>query len=458
MRRVTKRTPIRIRWLIFGLMFLFPMLTYTQRTSINVAGEQLMPLFHLSQMQLGWMMWAYTLAYTILQVPAGILGERIGARAMFVIVGAVSFIATIATPVLPILLSGSALFAAWVLVQAILGASASPVSAVGSGVFEAWIPANQWGVCQGLGSSGPDLGIALTPPLIVALTMSFGWQGALLWVALPTALLTLVWGWYGRNTPREHPAVTPEELAELGTLATEPKPPLTLKRFKKILRNRNILLLSVSYLLFNYALYLLMNWSFLYLAQERHMSALAGGTLAAFPPIGAAVGAWIGGHLADRFAIRYGVRWGYRIVPLVTLPLVGMLLLLAMQAPNPYLAVAALTLAFAGVEANEGSYWAANMAIARADTMVAGGVLNTWGNLGGVVGIPIVAWLTSRGNWYGAFAVGTAFAIAAAVLWLLIKADRRLEEDTLVDNVADRESSFARDGLRSAEFEVRQRD
>ncbi len=65
------------------------------------------------------------------------------------------------------------------------------------------------------------------------------------------------------------------------------------------------------------------------------------------------------------------------------------------------------------------------MSIARADTMAASGVLNTGGNLGGVVGIPIVAWLTERGNWYGAFATGTVFAGVAAVIWLLVNAEQR---------------------------------
>jgi len=428
---VNSTGPGRIRWRIFALLFLFPMLTFTQRTSINVAGVKLMPLFHLSQMQLGWMMWAYIVSYTALQIPAGIFGERVGARVAFIVMGVVSFLATIATPLLPVVLSGSALFIGWVLVQVVLGASHSAVSPVTAGVFEAWFPPRQWGIVNGLSCSGPDLGIALTPILIVALTESFGWQGALLWVALPTALLTIIWGWYVRDRPREHPSVTSAELAELGSVATEAKPRLTLHRFLKILRNRNILLLSLSYFCMNYALFLLMNWSFLYLAQERHMSSLKGGALAAIPPIGAAIGAWLGGTAADRFASRHGARWGYRIVPLITLPLVGALLLLVMRAPNAYLAVAALTFAFAGVESNEASYWAANMSIARADTMAAGGVLNTWGNLGGVVGIPIVAWLTGHGNWSGAFAVGTFFAIAAASLWLLISADQKLQADAL---------------------------
>ena len=56
------------------------------------------------------------------------------------------------------------------------------------------------------------------------------------------------------------------------------------------------------------------------------------------------------------------------------------------------------------------------MAVARADSMAATGVLNTGGNLGGVIGIPIVAWLSGHGNWAGAFATGTGFALFAAVL------------------------------------------
>jgi MFS family permease len=87
-----------------------------------------------------------------------------------------------------------------------------------------------------------------------------------------------------------------------------------------------------------------------------------------------------------------------------------------------------LTVASACVEFNEGSYWAATMLIARADTMAASGVLNMLGNLGGVVGIPIVAWLTGRGNWYGAFALGAGFALLGAALWLLIDADRVLTD------------------------------
>jgi len=411
-------------------MFLFSMFVYVQRSTLSVAAARIMPLYHLSQMQLGWMMWAYSMAYTALQIPAGVLGERVGARATFTAVGILGAIAIAATPLAPVFLSGSALFAVWMLAQGLLGAAHAPHTPVGMGVFEAWFPVQRWGFVVGLSSSGPNLGIAMTPPLIVALTASLGWQWALLCVAVPSAALAALWLWYARDTPREHRSVTPLELAELGTVPLEPRRPLTVRRFVNMLVDHNILLLSASYFCLNYAFWLLTEWSFLYLFQVRHLSVVKIGALAAFPPIGAALGAWLGGMCADRLAARHGPRWGYRIVPLVAMPLVGVLLLLAMQAPNAYLAVAALTIASASIEFNEGSFWAATMLIARADTMAASGVLNMVGNLGGVVGIPIVAWLTGRGDWYAAFAIGTAFVFIGAALWLFINSDHKLTERT----------------------------
>jgi sugar phosphate permease len=439
------RTPIRVRWWIFLYTFLFALLTYVQHNSLSIAAERIMPELHLSQMQVGWLMETFTVVYMVLQLPGGVLGERIGARAAYVAVGVVAFIATITTPLAPLLLSGTALFVALVLAQALMGAAHAPVFPVGAGVYEAWFPVSRWSFVNGLAASGMNLGTALTAPLIVALTAAFGWQGALLWIALPTALLTATWAWYSRDTPREHSKVTPAELAELGELAREPKAPLTATRLIKVLADREVLLLTASYTCMCYAFYLLTTWSFLYLVQERHLSALEGGGLAMLPPIGAAVGAWLGGGLADWFAARFGVRWGYRIVPLVTLPLAGALLLVATGTGSVYVAVGALTLAFAGIESNEGPYWAAMMSVARADTMAACGVLNTGGNLGGVINIPIIAWLSGHGHWHGAFATGTAFAVVAAALWLLIDADRQLETGNASQLIGTRRDILAID-------------
>ena len=407
------------------------MLSYVLSTSIGVAAERIRPELYLSQMQIGWMMWAYTVTYMAMQIPGGVFGQRYGARLTYVLVGLGGLVATIATPLAPLVLAGTALFLAMVFFQGLCGMSQAPLGPMYAGVCEAWFPARQWARVQGLQSTAMTLGMALTPPLVVMLTQRFGWQGALLWISLPVAALTLLWRWYGRNSPREHPSVTEEELAELGELNLSTAPPLTWIRLGRIVADRNVLLLTLSYASMNYLYYLLTNWTFLYLVQERHLSALQGGFLAMLPPIGAAAGSAAGGFAADALVGRFGARRGYAMIPLVFLPLAGVLLLGAVYAPNLPLAVTALVASFFATEINEGPYWAAAMRSARADTMAATGVMNTGGNLGGVIGIPIVAYLSGHQAWNVAFAIGLVFALLAAGLWFFVDPTRGDHSDHL---------------------------
>ena len=57
------------------------------------------------------------------------------------------------------------------------------------------------------------------------------------------------------------------------------------------------------------------------------------------------------------------------------------------------------------------------------DTMAATGLLNTGGNLGGVVATPIIAALSTH-NWTLVFAMGAVLALVAAGLWLWIDTER----------------------------------
>jgi len=210
---------VRVRWWIFLYLFGFGFVVYFQQRGITVASYQMMPQLHLTQEQIGWLLWWMLLGYTALQFPGGVIGQRVGARWTFVIISLVAFAATLGTPLLPLLLAGGALFAALLATQLLLGASQGPVFPISAGVFETWFPARQWPLVQGLQSMGLQLGAALTAPLIASLMSIFGWQRALAWSALPVLALIGGWAWYGRDTPREHPSVTEAELAELGPVA-----------------------------------------------------------------------------------------------------------------------------------------------------------------------------------------------------------------------------------------------
>jgi ACS family glucarate transporter-like MFS transporter len=415
---------MRIRWRIFSFLFGFGFLAYLQQKSITVAAERMMPELGLTQLQIGWLEQAFVLGYAIFQMPGGIFGQRLGARRTFVIIGLTAFLATIATPLAPALWSGTPLFAALLGAQVLLGCSQGAIFPVSAGVFEAWFPPLRWSFVQGLQTMGLALGAALAPPLIASLMTALGWQPALLLSSLPALALIALWAWYGRNTPREHPSMTARELAEIGShhlsakddagIPSAPSP----KQLLRLVGNRSVLLLAISYMCMNYTFYLLSNWVFLYLVQERRFSLLESGWLATAPPLAAALGAGIGGVVTGMLCQRFGDRWGFRLLPLVALPASAVLLLLAVNATNPYLAVAALAMCFGCVELTEGAFWGAGMTVGRGDTMSVCGFMNTGGNLGGIISIPIVAYFSGQHLWYAAFLIGAGFALMAAVAWL----------------------------------------
>ena len=424
MPRAFARITPRIRWRIFAFLFAFGLIAYVQRTGVTVAAERMMPELHLSQLQIGLIEQAFVIGYALFQLPGGLLGQRFGARAAFTAFGIVAFAAVMATPAAPELFNGAALFTVLLGAQFLLGIAQAGIFPVSNGVFEAWFPARQWALALGAQNMGLNLGAALTPPLIAVLMSAVGWQQALAWSSIPPVVVIALWVWYARNSPREHPAVSSAELAELGDEGAQPpvNDKVTLRRLLRLLGHRSTLLLALSYLAMNYSFFLLSNWCFLYLIQERHFSVLQSGWLAMLPPIVAGVGSGVGGVTTGWLCKRFGATWGYRGVPLVALPLVGVLLLIAVETSNAYVAVAALTACFGFVEINEAAYWAASMAVGRSDSMATGGVLNTGGSLGGIIGIPVVAYLSGRHAWGAAFAIGSACAVAAALLWLGIDA------------------------------------
>ena len=61
--------------------------------------------------------------------------------------------------------------------------------------------------------------------------------------------------------------------------------------------------------------------------------------------------------------------------------LVAVLLLAGVYAPNPYVAVALLSLCFGFTQFTEGAFWSASTYVAGPHTSAATGVLNTGGNL-----------------------------------------------------------------------------
>ena len=400
------------RWSVLVALMGFAFFAYVERTSIAVAAERMMPELGITQVELGWLLTAFLASYTALQIPGGWIGERFGARRTLGGASVLALAATALTIVAPTILPGVAVIGMSLVARALLGVAQAPVFPVSSGAIEAWFPHTEWGLAQGLLNSGLNLGAAATPPMIAYLMAASGWRVALLVTSAPLVLLTVYWFWRATDTPSGETT---------RPISSAP----AMRQVRRLLADRDLLALSVSYLSMNYVFYLLTFWCFLYFVQERHFSTIDSGWLAAAPFIAAGVGAAVGGKACDAWRRRLGDRWGFRAVPLIALPISACALYAALRAEGPLAADIALCVAFASIEISEGAYWAGAMRIAGRDSMISTGLLNTAGNLGGIIGTPIVATLSVRHGWTQILVTGSVCAMVAALLWLRVDASRR---------------------------------
>jgi len=396
----------RVRRALLALIFSFAFTGYVQRTSISIAAQRMMPELGISQLQVGWLLTAFLFTYAVFQIPGALVGQWIGARRMLAAIGLATVIATVGT------VAGAGVFVALLVARSLLGVAQAALFPVGAGTIRTWFPVNSWASAQSLVVTGLWSGAAATPALVAWLMQAYGWRWALMVTSVPSLLLVALWYWYARDRPDEHPGVSEAERRELSANPSlPPLPPLPSLAFRRVIADPQILLLTLSYFTMNYVFYLVTFWSFLYLVQARKMSVLESGLLAVLPFVAAGIAASVGGWLADRFR---------RVVPLVALPCAALFLYLTVTAASPYWAVAALCLGFGCVELTEGSYWGATMRRAPSDTMAATALLNTGGNLGGVVATPIIAALSASYSWTAVFATGAVLSLVAAGLWLKV--------------------------------------
>ncbi len=63
---------------ILALLTVFSFVSYLERTNISVAAKFMMPELGLTQIQMGQIFSSFLIGYSLFQIPAGILGDRLG--------------------------------------------------------------------------------------------------------------------------------------------------------------------------------------------------------------------------------------------------------------------------------------------------------------------------------------------------------------------------------------------
>lgn len=286
----------RLQVTIVILLFLVAMVNFLDRTSLSIASSSIQRELHFSATQIGVMLSAFSLAYGVAQLPAGLLLDRKSPR---IVVG------------VAILLWSSfqtAFGFAHTMTQFVL-------ARIGLGVFEApngpntvkvvgdWFSMVEKGRALGIVSALSTVALATSPMLLTALMLAFGWRGMFVAIGLTGIALAAVWLALYRN--RQDAGLSPAETDHLdaGGIPFSPEPP-SLKMWLALFRVPMIWGMMLGYSGINYSVWLYMSWLPGYLEQTFHLTLKDTGLFASLPFVAAALGPLVNGFVVDALLAR----------------------------------------------------------------------------------------------------------------------------------------------------------
>jgi MFS transporter, ACS family, hexuronate transporter len=284
----------QVRWRILALLFVITVFNFIDRQTLSILAPKIREAFHLSNSEYGTIVSAFMFGMMVGEFPMGWLMDRRGARPGFTF--AVLWW-SLATGLHSMARAGWQ-FAA---LRFWMGTGECGNYSGGVKVVSEWFPARERALAVGIFNGGSMIGSVIAPPLIVFLTLRFGWRMAFVIPAAVGAFWVLLW----RATYRpleKHPGLGEAERAHIRQDAGEeegPAPPtLTL------LRRRETWAVMLCRMLAGPVVQFYWFWTAEYLYRTRGLSLAQIGMFAwvpfVFGDIGSIGGGWLAGALMRR--------------------------------------------------------------------------------------------------------------------------------------------------------------
>jgi MFS family permease len=407
--------PVPVRARVLGFAFLLAVVTYLDRICISAAAPYIMDDLGLTVLQMSVVFSAFTLSYSLFEIPSGWLGDVKGPRRVLTRI-------VLWWSAFTMLTAAARGFQSLVAIRFLFGAGEAGAFPNIARSFSRWFPARERGRANGAMFLGSRIGGMLSAPIALLIVARWGWRTSFVLFGLLGIVWAAAWfAWY-RDRPEEHPAVGREELAWIqqdGPVGDSHAAAGT--PWRAFLRSRNLYAICAMYFAFGYGLYFYFTWLPTYLIKVLGFSLLGGGIFAALPFLLAGIADIVGGWLTDLLSKRYGLRIG-RCHLGFTAFLTCAVLVFSSTLPIPAVAKALLlALALASADLALGACWAVPIDIAPDHAGVITGCMNTLGNLGGLLGPLVVGIAVDRWHsWTFPFYVTALVYAGGALAWLAI--------------------------------------
>jgi sugar phosphate permease len=405
------RIPYRYRVLV--LLCSLTTLTYLDRICISIVGVRIKSEFHLDNEQFGWVLASFALAYALFEIPSGILGDRIGPRAVFIrIVLFWSFFTALtgfATGLVSLLI-----------VRFLFGVGESGTYPNALIVVSRWFPASETGRTLTWVGIGQQIGSAIAPLIIIPLAVAYGWRMPFYVNAAIGVVWVLICYLWFKDFPSQMKGISEKEIKKIESGCRYKKQQHHIP-LKFVFRNRTLWSLMLMYFCFQWANYFFVAWMPVYLQEERHFSEAQTKPIIFTLFIAAIIGLLAGGFVGDWLTKIKGLRFGRRFVGLTGMGMCSLLILAAASTSRDNLAALFLVIA-------NGFYGFAVMTsfgvcsdIGRNNSGTVAGAMNFSGQMGSFFLALVfgkIAEVTHNFN-YPLFVV-TGVVFIGCLLWLVI--------------------------------------
>ncbi|HTM47327.1 MAG TPA: MFS transporter [Bryobacteraceae bacterium] len=396
----------RQQWFLAFLLFLMMVMNYLDRQALSVVAPVMRKDLGISVMGYANAVNSFLLAYSIMYAGSGMILDRIGYRAgLAIFVGLWSLFSG---------LHGAISGYASLLVFRFLLGLAEPGGFTGAvkTIAENYGPSQRALASSALGL-GTGLGSLIAPPLIVFLSLRFGWRSAFIIASSVGVIWIPLWLWVTRRR----------------NAAADPPVPLV-KKLRSIPRNRKVLAYILARAFGDSSGYFVLFWFPEYLVTAKHFSFVMLGKLGWIPPCGSDIGAVLGGYLSSRLVAR---GWSPLLSRKILMSSAAVLLAAGVMLQflsGPIAVLLSLSLCTIGV-----GIWACNLHALATDAFprsIVATVHGTAGSAGAAAGIvfnSLVGYFGSRHN-YGAALTMFALLLPMAVtpLWLWLNTPMDTEE------------------------------
>jgi MFS family permease len=391
------------RWSIVGLLFTASLINYFDRATISFALPLISTELHLGPEAKGVLLSAFFWSYALLQIPMGILADRVNLRWLY----AVAFTLWSVSQGLMGFATGLGTLIAF---RVLLGIGEAIYLPGGSKIVSLLFRPSERGLPCGLFDAGTRTGLVIEGVLVPWMLVHYGWRRTFAVVGF-AALVWLV-PWF---------LTTPNRLRGEAPDPSVVRPGFS-RTFTALITNRNLLGICLGFFCFDYYWFFLVSWLPDYLVTVRGLTMMKAGIYAALPYFVFGASEPIGGWLADRL-IRAGYSETRARKGIVTFAfLTGLLLIPAARVSTPNGAVA-LIIAGCLVGLATGNLLVILQSCAPpAEIGLWTGVYNFVGNIAGILSPLITGFLIAKtGSYTPPFVLAAVLvAVGPLAFWLIV--------------------------------------